>query len=294
MAEAAENLDTEPTPETDAAPAPAETAAEAEREPASQPAWPADWQAQISGGDEKLGKLAQRYASPREVLNALAAAQTKIRSGELKSALPKDATPEQLAAWREDNGIPADPKGYTLPDGVVVGEDEREGVDGFLAAAHEANMTPEQAQKALGWYYDFQQKQRDEIEAADRALAETAQDELYAEWGENYRSNLNRAKNFLRAKFPEDVQEALLNARLGDGKPLMSTPGILRALVQMDHEFNPAGTVVPGGGDPIKGIESEIAEIEKTMRTNRAEYNRNEKMQARYRELLEVRERIKR
>ena len=57
---------------------------------------------------------------------------------------------------------------------------------------------------------------------------------------------------------------------------------------------NPAGVVVPGShADPSKGVDDEISTIEKTMRTNRSEYNRDEKMQARYRELLGAREKLK-
>ena len=70
----------------------------------TEAAWPQDWRDQLAGGDEKLVKRAQRYASPRDVWNALVAAQNRISSGELKSVLPKDAKPEEIAAWRTEQG----------------------------------------------------------------------------------------------------------------------------------------------------------------------------------------------
>jgi len=48
---------------------------------------------------------------------------------------------------------------------------------------------------------------------------------------------------------------------------------------------------VPGAGaNAGQAIADEIATIERTMRENRPAYNRDERMQARYRQLLEARE----
>jgi hypothetical protein len=65
-------------------------------------------------------------------------------------------------------------------------------------------------------------------------------------------------------------------------------------LVSLALIQNPAGVVVPGAhADPSKGVDDEISTIEKMMRTDRAAYNKDERTQARYRELLGAREKLK-
>src|SRR5690242_14053786 len=119
--------------------------------PATAPAapaqiWPEDWRQQIAGNDEKYAKRLERYGSIKDVANALIATQNQISAGELRSALKANATPEETAAWRAENGIPEAPEKYdlTMPQGIVFGEDDKPFVDSFLKAAHGANFRPEQ------------------------------------------------------------------------------------------------------------------------------------------------------
>jgi hypothetical protein len=42
-----------------------------------------------------------RYGSPEDVAAALINAQNRIDRGEVKPVLSKDATPEELAEWRQ-------------------------------------------------------------------------------------------------------------------------------------------------------------------------------------------------
>jgi hypothetical protein len=90
------------------------------------------------------------------------------------------------------------------------------------------------------------------------------------------------------------LKDKLLNGRLADGTPIGSSPEMLKFLVGLALIQNPSGVVVPGSeADPMKGVEGEIEKIEKTMRENRKAYNLDEPMQARYRQLLEAREKLK-
>ena len=68
-------------------------------------------------------------------------------------------------------------------------------------------------------------------------------------------------------------------------------PDVKRFLLSLALINNPAGVVVPASsGDMAKGVNDRIGEIEKLMRENRKEYNKNEEVQAEYRRLLEARE----
>jgi len=257
-------------------------------------AWPDDWQQRFSKGDEKLQKVASRYASPEAAFEALVAAQQRIRSGELKPALPENATDDELAAWREDHGIPAKPEDYdlTFDSGLVIGEEDKPIVDEFLSIAHEHNMTPEQVKSVIEWNETQKEAQAEERIAMDEQQRVEALDKLNVEYGGNFRRNINMIEGVL-SMLPEGVREEFQSARLPDGTALFNNPDVIRGFVQLANELNPAGIVAPaGGGDPMKGLSEEIANIENTMKTNRTAYNKDEAMQARYRELLVAREKM--
>jgi hypothetical protein len=95
------------------------------------------------------------------------------------------------------------------------------------------------------------------------------------------------------AHFPEDVRGIFADARMPNGELVMNNPDVMRGMINMALDLNPARVVVPaGGGEPVDGINEEIASIEKTMRENNRAYVKDEKMQARYRELLDAREKM--
>lgn len=257
--------------------------------------WPEDWRVQAAGGDEKLLRRFERYASPKDALSALIQAQNKISAGLKPTPLPKDATPEQITEWRQNNGIPEDPSGYEvkLPGGVVLGEADKPVVDEFLKVAHAGNMRPDQVNSVLNWYYEQQDIAEAERARADAVYRQNAEEELRAEWGGQYRLNVNLAMGLLDSA-PADVKESLLGARLADGTPLGNHPGVLRWLANTSRELNPVATVVPGAGaNAASAIEDEISAIERRMAEDRVAYFKDEKAQARYRELLNARSKVK-
>lgn len=298
---AATQADPAATTET-AAPAPAPAPAAATTEPAAEPAATGnDWAAlrsKYAKEDPKLLKRLERYSSTEAALDALIAAQNKIASGELKAPLPKDPTPEQLAAWREENGIPASPADYKieLPDGFALGEADKPVVDEFLKLAHERNMRPEDVSAAVA----FDLERRDREIAQRRELDENARVEndevLREEWGSEYKLNKNLISGLLDLA-PNGVKEQILNGRLSDGTPIGSHAPTLRWLANLAREVNPVATVVPGSGtNAAQAIESELASITALMGDKTSAYWKGptaDKMQARYRELVTVQSKLK-
>ena len=260
-------------------PAPAKTAPSGD--------FPADWRDKFAGGDAQKAARLQRYASPQALTDALIAAQNKIRAGDLKPTIGKDAKPEEIAAFREAHGIPEAPDKYDLGD-LEVPEGEKEMVTKFLTSAHSVNMTPDQVRTALKAYTDISEEARNARVAQDQEIKTSAEDTLRAEWGNDYRVNINLITNLLDAA-PAGMRDKLLRGRLADGTPIGSSPEVLRFLVGLAREKNPAGVVVPSGVATAQSVSDEIQKIEKVMRDDRAAYNRDEKMQARYRQLLEWR-----
>lgn len=113
------------------------------------------------------------------------------------------------------------------------------------------------------------------IDAADRASAEQ---ELRALWGDEYDGNVRAINAYLDDDRTFGAGDAFRHARRPDGHALANDPAELQRLLGEARRTRPA----PGGGT----VDGEIREIERFMRSDRAGYNRNEPLQARYRELL--------
>lgn len=289
-----------------AAPAPAPAAgspapAPAAGAPAPAPAaeggdgkadWAPDWRLKMAGGDEKTAKSLERFASPKDVHNSWKALQQRLSTGELVSKLPKDAKPEDVAKWRTENGIPEKPEAYELPEGIVVGDLDKPGVDKFLASMHAKNAHPDVVKAGLATYYEIKADAIAQQAEADLTHRDEVADALRAEWGAEYRGNINHVNAFLDMA-PEGVKDKLLTARMADGRAVMNDPDMMRAIAGWAREVNPVGTVVPAGGDQMGAIASEITKIEGLMGNRQSEYWKGpgaEKMQARYRELVTARD----
>lgn len=252
--------------------------------------WPEDWRQKYAGEDEKKLKKLERYGSPQAALDALFNAQSRISSGELKSALKADATPEELTAWREENGVPLEATGYdlALPDGLVVGEADRPFVDDFLRAAHEGNFKQEEVSKALGWFFNKQEAAVAEQAQRDDQSRTNAFDTLREEFGPEYKKEVKIAFSVLDS-VPQEFRDKLLGGRMADGTLVGDSPDVIRWLNTISRELNPIGTVVPGSGsNAVQAVEAEINNLKGMMGDRKSEYWKGpkaEKNQARYREL---------
>ncbi len=248
--------------------------------------WPDDWQKRIAGDDEKELKQIARYTSPAEVWKKARALEQRLSSGELKPILPKDAKPEEITAWRKDNGIPEKPDGYELKD-ITIPEGDKPLIDAFLANAHANHFTPDQAKAAVKSYYDIQTKNEEAVQVRDEQQRTTTLDALNAEWGRDFRRNVGMVEGLL-AKFPESVRDALKSARLPDGTALFNNSDALKGFAALALEMNPAGIYAPaGGGDLSKTAIDEYKDIQKTMREDRTGYNKDKGKQDRMVQLIE-------
>lgn len=255
--------------------------------------WGDDWRQNYAGEDDKMVKRLERYSSPKAAIDALVAAQNKISSGELKTVLPADASDDEVTAWREENGVPSSADDYevNLPNGIVVGEEDKPMVDSFLESALASNLHPDQVNNALGWYYDYQEQVMQQQQDADAESKQTGEDALRVEWGQDYRRNIQIVNNFLDGA-PEGLKDQIMGARLADGTPLGSNPDALNWLAETSRAINPVATVVPGSGtNAVQAIETELASLKGMMGDRQSEYwkgDNSAKNQARYRELVET------
>lgn len=248
--------------------------------------------ATYANGDEKILARLSRYSSEKDVIDALIAAQNKISSGGLKAPLPENPTPEEMAAWRAENGVPLTPKDYGIkvPDGTDPAQTEE-----FLATAHELNMTPAQVEKMIAWKTTTDQKAMEQRAEMDASARQAGTDELRQDWGPEYKLNINLVTGLLDAA-PQGVKEQLMGARLANGTLFGNDPNSLRWLASLAREINPTATVVPGSGvNAAQAVQSEMQNLEKMMADRTSEYWKGPKADAnqkRYRDLAVVNEKI--
>ena len=259
--------------------------------------WGDGWREAIAAGDPKVLQRLGRFNSPEDMWRSYTALEARMSSGEFKTALKPDATDAEKAAWRKDNGIPEEAKGYDLKfdDGTVIGEEDMPVVGKFLEIAHKNNLTNAQVKDTLAWYYTMAEAQTEERATQDTAIAREAQDKLRGKWGTEYRPNINSVHSLLDGA-PAGLKDLILNGRLADGTPIGSSVGALEWLANMSRQLNPAGTVVPAGTVNVgQAITGELDKLTKMMGNRNSEYWKGPKAaenQARYLELVTARDRI--
>ena len=251
----------------------------------------ADWRRGIAGDDDKYYADLQRFATPQDYGNSFREAQQTIRSGNLKAALRDDATDEDIKAYREANGVPLESKDYmeNLPEGLVIGEEDKEIFTEFMGALHEENVAPSVAHKIIGWYNGFAEQQQAAQAEVDNDHQAATSDELRGEWGADYRANINLIGGLIESTFGVEAKDQLMNGRYQDGRAFMNDPKVLQGFAALARKINPVGELTPPGGDASQSMNDEIAELEKFMAEHRTEYNKDVVKQERLRKLYQIR-----
>lgn len=248
----------------------------------------------MAGGDTKALAYFNRYANPSNVGKALMATRSKISSGELMASKPDGTDEVALNEWRAQAGIPEKAEGYLdkLPEGLVIGDDDKPIVESFLADMHAIDAPPEMVHTGLGWYYKHQENVLAERTEMDRVARVQNEDSLHADWGPEYRPNLNGAHALFDTYAESGLRERFFGARMPDGSPLGDDPDTLRFLVALSREINPHGTITPAAGEtPIQTIEAELAQLNLEMADTKGrkyDYYTNETKQARWRDLSDM------
>jgi hypothetical protein len=260
--------------------------------------WPTDWREKMAGGDAKRLAELQRYTSPQAVDDARRAAAERISKGDLRQPKPEgaEATPEKLAEWRKAQGIPEAPDKYEMPKGLVVGDADKPIVDGFLKTMHEQDATPGEVQRALGWWQAHQEAQREAMLEADSTYRDQNVEALQREMGPEFRRNMKMAEEFLKDT-PAGVYDAIGKARGPDGRLLFANAQVLSWFTNMALAKNPQAAVMGMTGPAANAaMETEISGLEKQMGDFNSDYHKGpnrDKLQARYRELITARDKLK-
>lgn len=273
----------------------------------AQAKWPDDWRKELAGEDKAQLAQLERLGSPGDIWKSYRELQAKVSSGELKGApkpLAADATPEQQAAWRKEQGLPENEQAYLgalqLEGGLVPSEADKPLIEGFAKdVALAKGWSQDQMNDAVGWFLGAQAKVLADQQRADGEFKNSTLVELGREWGKDFEPNQNAVTNLINT-LPEAIRDPLLTARLPNGRIVGDDMAFNQAMLTLAKQLNPAASLLPniaGGG--LQPVESRIAEIEtKYMRAPQGtpEWQQywhgaaGEKMQQEYRELLGARE----
>ncbi len=254
--------------------------------------WKDDWRQQYAGQDVKRLKELERYASPKAALDGLFAAKQRIQEGSLIPALKKDASPDEVKAYRDSLGVPEKPEGYEikLSGDRTIDADDKPLVDKLVAKLHGLHARPEIVNATVDAFLDIEESLLGEQEQSDTAALKATEDELRMEWGGDYRRNVAMINGLLDSA-PTGVKDALLSARDSEGITLLNNPSIMRWLADVTRQVNPTATVVPGSNNPQAAISDELTNLKKMMGDYNSEYWKGpnkDKLQQRFRDLTSV------
>ena len=255
-------------------------------------------QAAIDDAKEKfLSKLA-RYPSLTAALIAGISAQDKIGSGKYKAPLPDDATDEELSAWRKDNDIPEDAKGYKLPkvQGQEWSEGDKPNLDLLLGRMHEKNASQAQVDAVLTTYRELVETakvaQKEQQRSIDKTDTAETQETLRGEYEGEFKPAMTLLKRLVddAEVFPDEVGKVIGRARDPDtGKRLINNPEFAKFLINYARDLYGEGHMRTGSDQAA--MNSEKDELVKLMNTDIDAYNykpwRNTGMTASQR-LLEI------
>lgn len=178
-------------------------------------------------------------------------------------------------------------------------DDDKAIIAPYLATLQKLNLTPAQASELIAVRQAEQDRQVETRTAADETLRVKTEDSLRADWGNNYRAEINNIHGMLNGA-PADVRNAFLQARTPDGNALVGTPEVVRWLAQLARTVNPYSAPVGGDGGSLdqKGVDARIGELEGWMgaKNGSTEYKKywgDEKAQTEYRNLIDAREQMK-
>lgn len=243
-----------------------------------------DWRRSTAGDDERLLAHLARYNTQNDAIKAGFELKQKVSSGEYRRNIPfpLDGKPEEQAEWRKENGVPESFDKYEMPEGIVVGENDKPMIDGFLESMHGNNANPAVVKTAIEWYYKTQDEAMAKEAENSRVQKMQTEEALRADFGTEYRPIMNMTENFIKSRFGDIVGEALL----------ASSPEVVKEFANIARELNPSATVVPNSANPMQSIQDEIASLRSQMRDQKS-WAKNQKGQARLIDLISAEQSMK-
>ena len=234
--------------------------------------WPEDWRDKLAGGDDKLKNLLSRYTAPDAFAKAFkelrAAYDSRKPVKDEAAELPENPTDEQIAAYRKAKGVPEKPEDYEfeVPEGKELSDGEYDILMDFAKAMHEKNMPASAVKEISSWFLEYEdivaQKNADN---AYKARLET-EEKLRAEWGGDYRANVNLMANTLQEHLGSNAS-AFLSQQLMDGTRIGDNETFIRLMADLSRKVggSTAELYTTDVHTTGQGLETRKAELMKMM-----------------------------
>ena len=239
------------------------------KDTAAQPKanWPENWRDQLAGGDDKLKNLLNRYTSPDAFAKAFKELRTAYDSKKPAKAeeveLPENPTEEQLAAYRKAKGVPDRPEDYEfeVEEGRELNDGEYTIFMDFAKHMHERNIPASMVKEVSSWFLDYQEiAEQKAAEMAYQARQQT-EESLRAEWGPDYKANVNMMANVLQEHLGSRTQE-LLAKQFTDGSRLGDNEMFIRLMADLSRKV---------GGSSAELYTTDVATSGKSLEARRSE-----------------------
>lgn len=257
---------------------------------------PDDWRNQLAGDNEGRLNDLSRYTSLDKFIESAFEAKDKIRKNEVSTGLPENATDEQLAAYREANGVPAEPGEYKieLQDGLELSDMDLEVMEGVQKIAHEYNISNEALSALTNMHLQGREAQIEAMEAQDGIDKMEAEKLLRENWKAEFDMNMGATVGLL-SRLPEDIRDEILMGRTASGKGLMNTPEFVQLLADVALELNPGYTLPGGGENQFAAADEIIAKVQKIFEEGREakDYYKDEALQKQYEQALAIKQKAK-
>ena len=201
-----------------------------------------------------------RYRTSFDYMLSGFSAQERIRAGELRSQLPADASDEDKAAWRAENGLPPAAKDYEFPKvpGHKWTENDKPYIESFKELAYAENMSQSQLDKAAAWYAGTIAKQQadywEKAQETDAQDGDKMRDVLRGELGPDYKPTAALVRRFLEdpAMMDESARTAFTQARWTDADgvshKLINHPDVLRIIIDAAKSTYGDASFIRGDG----------------------------------------------
>ena len=256
-----------------------------EQSAAAKAAKDANWREPFADGDEKSAKMFERYLTPADLGKSLIEKEALIRASTMLKPLADDHNDDDLKAYREQQGVPAEFEGYydNLAKGLVIGDDDKAIVDSLVKELHEEDASQAVVNRMLGWYNKWEESLTGEMDALDKSQKAETEDLLREQWGSDYRANETLAAHFIQG-LPKEKQAELMGARMSDNRTLANDPEIAQWMAKMSRELYGTQVFVSSGGNTaLQNRDTRKKELESWMHTPKW----NKEVEAEHLQILE-------
>lgn len=178
---------------------------------------------------KKAEDKAKRISSPAELLRSVLSADSKIQEtaaalkDRVKLPTGKGDKPEDIAAFRKAAGIPEKAEAYKVPDPPKeLGERsdlDKAIISEALKEFHHAHFSQAQVTAAIAAFDKAQAEMMKTVEVSLTKVNDTAEEDLRAHFGRNYKAEVELTNRWLRAELSPFMAKDELAAFLNEQEP---------------------------------------------------------------------------